>query len=461
MHGRGEDPLSFEPPSRRADHAGSEMRGPTRIDDDQPLPSEPQVEPMGAQGGDETGAVAAPVPRSEGRTTHGIEGDAGALLQPALPWSEAGDRTRSLRASGSREPVGDIRTPLRSQAAFDRPGMLRCDRAHAELELDDAADLLAAGEVPGQVYDAPRRAHEAVDAVLVPSAVLDVHGPAVGLLRHSELGLEQRPPPRPGPCLIGDSRVRIDVDMVDGAVGSTAERHGHELAHLRDQVCASESPCRDNRDFLVVGFQEMKGECIADPAPAHGAGDHRPACRIRIGMSRPRARSRPARAAGMSFKLIAAFTDASSRTAVEIATTSSLGRMPGRRLRASTGDCRATRSIRRRRTQAPEVRPSRPAAAATASPSSRLIRVTKRRSSVGRPEREEEPGSAFFAAVIGSMASLDLVFMGALSNGVISLSRGTGRGRQLHREQEGSRIHRRRGGAPARRAPAPPCVVPR
>ena len=326
MHGCGKDPLSFEPASRRTDDARGEMRGPTRINDDRPLPSVPQVKPIGAQGSDETGPVTALVPCGQGRTTHGIEGHTRALLQPALPWRETRDRARSLWAPGSREPVGDIRTPLRAQLAFDRPGMLRGDRAHAELAFNDPADLLTAGVIPGEVDDAAGGEHEAVDAVLVPSAMFDMHGPAIGLPLHSELGLEQRPPPCAGPRLVGDSRIRIDVYMVDGAVCSTAERYGDQLAHLRDKVCASEPSCWDNRNLVVVGFQEMKGERITAPTPAHGAGDHRPACRIRIGMSRPRALSSPARAAEPSFRLIAALTEASSRTAVEIATTSSFGR---------------------------------------------------------------------------------------------------------------------------------------
>ncbi|AWI88715.1 hypothetical protein C0214_10895 [Methylobacterium sp. DM1] len=144
-------------------------------------------------------------------------------MDQALLRRQARHRPLGLQRAGRDEPVGDVVPAVRAEGLLDGPGVLAPDRRGAELILDDAADLLAPGEVVGEVDDLPARPHEAVDAVLVAPVFLVVLDAAVRLRRQAELALEQGPPPRPGPGVVDDEVLGVDVEVVDRPVRAAAE----------------------------------------------------------------------------------------------------------------------------------------------------------------------------------------------------------------------------------------------
>lgn len=301
------------------------MRRPGSIDDHGALPSAPQVETAGAQGGGETGVVMAPAPGRQDGPAHRVEVDRGALLLLPLGRRERGDGSGRFQGTGTGEPVGHLRATLLAEVAGDGAGMLRGDRRHAEFELDDPAALLAAGVIPGEVDHGPGGAHEAVDAVLVATVLAMLH-PPVRLRFQAELRLEQTPPPRPCASLVRDPHVGVEMHVVDGPVRAPAQRDRDEFADLSDEIRAAEAAGRDDRDDLVLGLQEVPGERVAGPAPARGPPRSPPGLAQQHREQEPpgTVQTRPARPARPRARSL--LTEASSRTAAEIAATSSRGK---------------------------------------------------------------------------------------------------------------------------------------
>jgi len=250
------------------------MRGPGAVDDDRTGPPLPEVKAAGSEGSQESFAVGAFPPGCQGGRTQVIEADPGPLLDQAFLGAQAGHRPGGRRRPRGLHPVRHVVPALLAKGLHDASGMLRRRRArHAVLELHDPGAPLAPGEVEPDVDDVPRRLHEAVHAVLMPAAVLDVNGPAHGLRGEPELLLEQCPEAPARAVVVRDLQVGVTVHVVAGAVRPAAERQGDELANLTDQVGGAEAPGREDDDLLVLVFQEMAGESVAAHAP-HGAADH-------------------------------------------------------------------------------------------------------------------------------------------------------------------------------------------
>nr|WP_162129463.1 hypothetical protein [Methylorubrum extorquens] len=252
------------------------MRRARGVDDDRPAAPLAQVEAPGAQGLHEPGAVDRLLPGCQGGRAQVVEGHARALLDEALLRAQPGHRPGRRRRPGGPHPTGDVVPAGFPERGHDGPGVLRRRRpGHAVFALHDPGAALPPGEVEPNVDDRAVRAHERVDPVLVPAGVLDVDGPAERLPGEPELLLEEVPEAATRPVVVRDLGVGVAVDVVDRPVCPAAQRQGHELADLSDQVAGAEAPGREDQDLLVLDLEQVPGQGVAALA-AHGAGDHRP-----------------------------------------------------------------------------------------------------------------------------------------------------------------------------------------
>ncbi|KQP79255.1 hypothetical protein ASF57_18820 [Methylobacterium sp. Leaf117] len=199
------------------------------------------------------------MPCLHGGRPDGGEGHPRPFLDEAFLGAEGCYRPFGIEASRRLQPVGDVGAPLLAQGPGDGAGMLGRHRCEAEFVLDDSADLLPPGVVPGEVDDAPVSADEAVDAVLVAASVLFVLGPAVGLPGEAELPLEQQPPASPGAGVVLDARVRITMDVINRLIRPAAEAQRHELAHLSNEIGGPQPPRGEHDDLVVFGLGQVPG----------------------------------------------------------------------------------------------------------------------------------------------------------------------------------------------------------
>uniref|UniRef100_A0A9E7ZPV6 Uncharacterized protein n=1 Tax=Bosea sp. NBC_00436 TaxID=2969620 RepID=A0A9E7ZPV6_9HYPH len=150
--------------------------------------------------------------------------------------------------------------------------MFSFDEGKAALEFDDPTDFFAAGVFVREIGDFPVRFHQAVDEVIMRTAIFEVFdAAALGLSEAKFLLIGRHEEIRDG-FGIGTGG-RINVDVMHGSIRSTVAGSGNELTELAAEIGGSEMTGIQNAHFLPLARQEMASQ--RRPASAAGrAGYH-------------------------------------------------------------------------------------------------------------------------------------------------------------------------------------------
>lgn len=202
-------------------------------------------------------AVRRGIPGVQGGGSDVVERDPGAGFHQPFARRGFRDRGVAFQDAGGQEPGAHVGAAFALGAVIASAGERRRSRRQAHLEGDQVANESAPGVVVVEVREDAVVADDAVDPVLVMSAVLGVLGPDVRLALQLELGLEGLPEAIKDLLRIDGLWRRVDVDVIDRFLRPMVGRAGDELAELRVQVALGDDAARLDHtgDLVGLGFE--------------------------------------------------------------------------------------------------------------------------------------------------------------------------------------------------------------
>lgn len=220
-------------------------------------------------------AVARRIPGVQRGGSHVVQGDPGSGFHQPFARRRFRDRGVAFEDAGGEEPGAHVGAALALGAVIASPGEGGRRRWQAELEGDQVADVGPACVVVVEVDQDAVVPHDAVDAVLVVTAMLRVLRADVRLGLQAELGLKALPEKIQDGLGIDGLGRRVHVHVVTGLPGPVVSRAGNEFPELRVEIAARDDAARGNYtgDLVGLGFEQVSRK-RASAGAAGAAGDH-------------------------------------------------------------------------------------------------------------------------------------------------------------------------------------------
>ena len=251
------------------------MGRPALVDDDGAGCALGQTETSGGQFALKAFAVGRGIPGGQRGGSNVVQGDAGAGFHEPLARRGFRDRGVAFHDAGGQQPSRHLRSALALGAVIAGPCEGGRRRRQAELEADQVANEGSSRVVMVEIHQDAVVPDDAVDAVLVVTAMLRVLRADVGLPLKLELGLEVPPKEVQNRLGIRGLGRRVDVHVIAGLPCRVVSGSGDELPQLGVEIALGDDAAWGDHASDLVGFGLQQVGAQGPAAGAAGAaGDH-------------------------------------------------------------------------------------------------------------------------------------------------------------------------------------------
>lgn len=186
----------------------------------------------------------------------------GALGLGAFPRGLLGDRAATVEKPSGCHGICYIVAPVFPESGVNGAIMFPLHEGQAELKFRDPADFFAASVFMGKVRNLPVRSDQRVCEMIVRAPGLDMlHAAALNVLKPEFFLISHHEEIHDG-FRVG-TEWRIDVDMMDRAIGAPVPSCCDKFAKLPAKIGGREVPGVELTNLLTPAGQEMAGECGA------------------------------------------------------------------------------------------------------------------------------------------------------------------------------------------------------
>ncbi len=161
------------------------------------------------------------------------------------------DGTATVKKSNSFHRLGDLGTPIVPECSRNGSVVLALNERQPECEFSDAADLLSARILVGEIGNLSVRLHQGINEVVVAASGFDVLDTAARNLFKPEFLLVLPHEDIRDGFGIGTGR-RIDMDMMYRAIRSAMTGGRDEFSELSAKVGSDEVACVENTNLLAL-----------------------------------------------------------------------------------------------------------------------------------------------------------------------------------------------------------------